>query len=46
MDWSMINLILSVINAGMAYDSFQRGQNLMGWVSVVVSAVCFVAGVL
>jgi len=46
MDWSSINLILSVINAGMAYDSFQRGQNRMGWVSVVVSAFCFVSAVL
>jgi len=46
MDWSSINLILSVINAWIAYDSFQRGQNLMGWVSVAVSAVGFVAGVL
>ena len=46
MDWSSINLILSVINAWIAYDSFQRGQNFMGWVSVAVSAVGFVAGVL
>jgi hypothetical protein len=43
---SWINLFLGVINAFFAYDSFKRGHNKSGWISLVVSAFCITTAVL
>jgi hypothetical protein len=43
---SMLNLVLSALNAYFAYDSFQKGQKNMGWFSVFISAFCFVSAVI
>ena len=43
---SMLNLVLSAINAYFAYDSFQKGQKAFGWSSLFISAFCFVSAVL
>jgi hypothetical protein len=39
------NLILSAMNAYFAWDSFSKGQTGSGWISLTVSAFCFVAAV-
>jgi len=44
-NWTVLNLILSVLNALFAYDSFSKGQKGSGWISLTVSAFCFVAAV-
>jgi hypothetical protein len=46
MAWSIINLVLSLINAVMAWDSFKRGQPGLAWFNLAVSSFCFVAAVL
>lgn len=42
---SVINLVLSAINAYFAYDSFKLGQRKQGYINLTVSAICFVAAV-
>jgi len=43
---SILNLVLSAINAYFAYDSFQKGHKKTAWISLVVSAFCFVSAML
>ena len=43
---SILNLILSAVNAYFAWDSFHRGNTRMGWFNICVSAICFVGAVI
>jgi len=42
----ILNLTLSAVNALFAYDAFNKGHTRSGWISLFISAICFVAVIL
>lgn len=47
MNWlSILNLVLSAVNAYFAYDAFKHGENRSGYFNLSISAICFVGAVI
>ena len=41
MNLTLINFFLALVNAVMAWDSYQRGQRIYMWISLLVALFCF-----
>lgn len=40
---SILNLVLSALNAGFAYDAFKKGNKRSGYISLGISCLCLVS---